>query len=284
MRFQIQSGEMKDCGALTLQLPKRCVYYMQITLTALPVDSSDLLFFNPVSTIVQSRISSAESFLLSSDFFPIFTLTVRKERFWQFFLSNGAKLPSSVHTRNKILYLAYSTDVPGLSCKSDLSILPSDLGELSGVFWHLTRVWVCIPHSRCPLLNERAFPARQTRSHTHQNWCWWTLTFLFCVILGALPVVISPAKNDVFMLANKRIWRAASPGHYDWSNVWSLTIRCHSPWQWEDCIQFMQSTPATHDRSKCVIFGKGGGWGKGREAQNSFTWQFSTSQKATFHM
>lgn len=101
--------------------------------------------------------------------FPIFTLTVRKERFWQFFLSNGAKLPSSMHTRNKILYLAYSTDVPGLSCKSDLSILASDLGELWGVFWHLRRVWVCISHSRCPLLNERAFPARQTRSHTHQT-------------------------------------------------------------------------------------------------------------------
>lgn len=69
------------------------------------------------------------------------------------------------------------------------------------------------------------------------------------------------------MLANKKIWRAASPGHYDWSNVWSLTIRCHSPWQGEDCIQFMQSTPATYDHSKCVIFGKGGGRGRGKRRQ-----------------
>lgn len=100
-------------------------------------------------------------------------------------------------------------------------------------------------------------PIKQTRSHT-PNWCWWTLTFLFCVILGALPMVISPVKNDVFMLANKRISRVATPGHYDWSNVWSLTISCHSPWQGEDCVQFLQSTPTTYERSKCVTFGGGG--------------------------
>lgn len=99
----------------------------------------------------------------------------------------------------------------------------------------------------------------QTRSHT-PNRCWWALTFLLCVILGALPAVISPVKNDVFILANKRISRVATPAHYDWSNVWSLTIRCHSPWRKEDGVQFMQSAPATYERSKCVTFL---GWGGG---------------------
>lgn len=166
--------------------------------------------------------------------------------------------------RNKILYLTYRIDV------QDWAINPPQTEvNFPGVFWCLTHVWACTSHSRCPLLDEITFPSSR-HAVTHQSDV-LVSAFLICVILGALPVVISAVKNDVFILANKRISRVATPTHYGWSSVWSPTIRWHLPWQGEDCVQFTQSTAATFERSKCVTF-------------FSLTWQFSISPKVTFQM
>lgn len=53
------------------------------------------------------------------------------------------------------------------------------------------------------------------------------------VDVGALPALISPEKNDVFILANRRISWIATPVHHNagWSGAWSLTMRYHSIWQ-----------------------------------------------------
>lgn len=56
------------------------------------------------------------------------------------------------------------------------------------------------------------------------------------VVLGALPALISPLKNDVFRFSNKRIFGVATPVQQIaiWSKVGSLEILCLSDWQREE--------------------------------------------------
>lgn len=83
---------------------------------------------------------------------------------------------------------------------------------------------------------------------------------LCVVILGALPALISPVKNDLFILANKTISRIATPAHnYDpvWSNFWSLTIHFHLIWQRQKVRPTLQSTRTSYDSTEqCVTLGE----------------------------
>lgn len=103
-----------------------------------------------------------------------------------------------------------------------------------------------------PSLDEITYSVH-THTHTHTP-NWYTALVNTCipclceVIMGALPTLISPVKNDLFILANKRISRVATPVLYDaaWANVWSLTIHCHSSWHREKLAPTFCRVPEHH--------------------------------------
>lgn len=75
---------------------------------------------------------------------------------------------------------------------------------------------------------------------------------LYVVILGVLPALISPVKNDLFIHANKMTSRIATPAHCDllWSDTGSLTVRCQSTYRNKDCVQLLCCARTPHDSTE----------------------------------